>query len=123
MTVAPAGLRYLRLHLELDVETLDKAAPVLVSVKRSLAGFFDAATGGASRDGWTLGQNPTEDDVAEALLQARKLGLESIAGIQLWEVAPGGKELSWPAQLKPTELAVLDADPAHLKFQSLEVTA
>jgi hypothetical protein len=50
-------------------------------------------------------------------------GLESIGDIRLFELAAGGKQQGWPAQLKPTELAILATDPVSIQFQSLEVTA
>lgn len=111
LTIAPPKLRYLRLVLDLDIPTLDVAVDLSKFVKSALAGLFD---------GWTLGQSPTDDDIATVL--ARAPGLQSIVDISLREVAADGTEVPWPVRLKPTELAMLAADPVGLQLHSLEVS-
>ena len=102
------------------METLDQAGALGESVKSQLKRLFDTAVGGVDNDGWPLGVNPTEDDVAFALIDAPNL--ESIAGVDLREVIDGAIQ-DWPKTLKENEIVMLADDPVRLEFQTAEVFA
>jgi hypothetical protein len=119
LTIAPPGLRELRIELELDVLSLDAAAQVSADVKTQLKALFDTATGNLTRDGWALGLDPPADVVASAVGSVPDLS--SIASLQLFEIDAKGNKLPWPTQIKPTDLVVLADDPVRLVFHSLEV--
>lgn len=134
LNVAPASLnapnalriegpriRRLRIELVLQVQTLDHAGALAAFIKKQLASFFDTATGGAAKDGWELGINPSEDDIAFALGDAPNL--ESIENVTLRESVADGNEHDWPATLKANELVMLAADPIRIRFETAEVTA
>ena len=89
-------------------------------VKERLAQFFDTATGGVDEDGWALGLNPTEGDIALALIDAPYL--ESIKDVKLHEVGPGGRVLPELGALRRNELVILADDPVRIEFETAEVT-
>ncbi len=111
--------RRLRVGLTLRVESLDSAGALSEDVKKRLVALFDTATGGSDGDGWALGTNPSEEDIALALVDANNL--ESIAKVTFHEVAGNGLEQAWPATLKPSGLVVLDKDPVRIQFVTSEV--
>jgi hypothetical protein len=90
-------------------------------VRRQLAGFFDTVAGGIGNDGWPLGANPSQEDIAFALIDVPLL--QSVNDVNFVEVGRDGKELPWPAAIKPTELVVLAADPIRIHLQPTEVAA
>src|SRR5262249_11733190 len=111
--------RRLRIELRLRVETLDHAGELARFVKERLTGFFDTATGGIDKDGWALGVNPSEEDIAFALIDAPHL--ESIENVTLSEITDDGKVRPWPATLKATEIVMLAEDPIRITFETAEV--
>jgi len=111
--------RRLRVALTLRVESLDRAGALSEDVKKRLVALFDTATGGSDGDGWALGTNPSEEDIALALVDANHL--ESIAKVTFHEVAGDGLEQAWPATFKPSGLVVLDKDPVRIQFVTAEV--
>jgi hypothetical protein len=121
LTIAAPGVRTLRIELNLDVEALDMAADVSVEVKELLTGLFDTTTGNLTRDGWPPGLTPAQDVVASAIRGVD--GIASIVDITFVEIDEKGNELSWPDDIKATELVVLADDPVRLEFHSLEVVA
>ena len=106
--------------MNLLVPGLDVAGDVARSAKGRLAQLFDTATGGADQQGWRLGENPTEGDVAYALIDLPDL--HSIEGVTLFELQGRRTERPWPASLNPDELAVLASDPVRIEFLTSEVT-
>ena len=121
LTIAGPRLRRLHLELALRVERLDDAGRVQRDVESRLLGFFDSATGGRSGAGWALGDSPTEDDVAHALLDIPNV--ESIEGIELYEMPDGGTLRPWPGALQPDELAILAAGAVRFAFVAQESAA
>jgi hypothetical protein len=111
-------VRPLRIELTLRVEMLDHAGELGEFVKSQLKRLFDTATGGIDDDGWPLGVNPSEDDIAFALIDAPHL--ESIGSVKLRELA-GGKVREWPNTLKETEIVMLAEDPVRIEFETAEV--
>jgi hypothetical protein len=118
LTVSGPTLRKLRIKLILEVESLDKAADLSVEVKVRLTALFDTLTGNLSGDGWPLGLTPAEDVVAAKISDAP--GLASTTSITFFEVDAKDNELSWPAQIKATDLVVLADDPVRIEFQTQE---
>lgn len=112
-------IRRLRIDLELQVETLDHAGALTDFVKQQLATFFDPATGGTDKDGWALGLNPNEGDIALALIDAPHL--ESIKDVKLRDITDDGRVLPSLEALKGNELVVLDDDPVRIQFETAEV--
>jgi hypothetical protein len=114
-------VRRLRIDLELRVASLDHAGAVARTVKDRLIGLFDMAIGGVDKDGWALGENPAEGDVALALIDTPRL--ESIVGVSLHEDRGDGREGAWPETIKTNELVMLADDPVRLHFATAEVVA
>lgn len=112
-------VRRLRVDLQLRVETLDHAGAVARDVKERLVEFFDTATGGARHDGWALGINPSEDDVALALIAAPRL--DGIGAVALREILTDDSDRPWPAAIARTDLVMLDDDPVRIEFETAEV--
>lgn len=121
LQIVEPSLHRLRVVLTLLVESLEHAGLLSEEVKRRLMTLFDTTTGGSDGDGWALGVNPSEEDVALALIDAKHL--ESLIRVRFLEVADDGVERMWPATLKPMELVVLDTDPVRIEFVSAEVMA
>jgi hypothetical protein len=121
LQIVGPSLRRLRVELTLRVESLENAGALTKDIKKRLVDFFDTATGGIDGDGWGLGVNPVEDDIALALIDADHL--ESLAAVTLQEVVGDGVERAWPEMLKPVELAVLDDDPVRIHFEMAGVRA
>lgn len=114
-------LRRLRVDLRLRVASLDDAGAVAREARRRIGALFDTSTGGVEADGWPLGANPNEADVAVALADlARLLG---IAGVELHEIAADGSAQPWPAALVRTELPWLVQDGVRVAFETVEVDA
>ena len=115
------GIRKLRIELVLEIETLDHAGQVSKWVKDQLATFFDSNIGGVDKDGWALGLNPTEEDIAYMLINAPHL--EGITGVKLFENTGDGVQLPWPETIKPTDIVMLDEDFVSIQFETAEVAA
>jgi hypothetical protein len=113
--------RQLRIDLRLRIERLEYAGALGEAVKQRLAAYFDTGTGGTEKQGWPLGANPSEEDIALALIDAPKL--DGIAGVRLLEAIDQGRERQWPASLKPTDIVVLASDPVRIQFETAEVLA
>ena len=114
-------IRKLRIELVLEIERLDYAGQVSKWVKNQLAAFFDSTNGGVDKDGWSLGLNPTEEDIAYVLINAPHL--DGIAGVKLFENVSDGVEQPWPGTIKPTDIVMLDEDPVRIQFETAEVMA
>jgi len=114
LQIVVPSLRRLRVGLTLLVESLEHAGALSEEVKRRLIALFDTTTGGNDGDGWALGVQPNEEDIALALIDAKHL--ESLIQVRFVEVADDGVERMWPAALKPVELVVLDTDPMRIEF-------
>jgi hypothetical protein len=134
LAAAPAGLgvasalriqgpdvRTLRIKLNLTIADLDYSGEVARDAKQRVRDLFDVATGGISKNGWQLGENPEESDIAYVLSDAPKL--DGIQEIQRYEVDKDGNERAWPASLKATELVMLSDDPVRIDFTVVEVVA
>jgi len=120
LRIEPPVVRQLRVDLGLQVETLDNAGVLTDFIKRRLAEFFDAATGGVVSDGWPLGATPNEGDIALTLMDAPYL--ESITEVNLREIIRGGQVLPLLEAVKTNELVMLAADPVRIQFETSEVT-
>lgn len=114
-------IRRLRVELELLVETLDRAGEVSASVKQKLFEFFDTGTGGIDKDGWQLGDRPSEEDIAFAISDAPHL--EAIGGVRLHEITEDGNELPALEGGSPREIVMLADDPIRIQFETAEVMA
>jgi hypothetical protein len=112
-------VRRLQVEVELRVETLDHAGGLGEFVKAQLIHLFDTGAGGMDQDGWPLGVDPTEDDIAFALIDAPHL--ESIGGVKLRESVGEGKVVPWPNAVKAGEIVMLADDPVRIDFQTAEV--
>jgi len=111
------GIRRLRIELQLLVDSLDQAGQLSSSVKKKLGEFFDTATGGLDKDGWVLGANPSEEDIALAISDAPYL--ESIENVNLYEITEDGRELPLAAP-GPREIVMLADDPIRIQFETAE---
>lgn len=119
-------VRRLRVILDLLVASLDYAGEVSRTVQQRIKDLFDTATGGADNDGWPLGATPSDEDIALALVDTRRL--EGIEGVSLREVMSDGSERPWPDAVKPDavkpgELVALDDDAVRIAFKTVEVIA
>jgi hypothetical protein len=112
------GIRRLRIELQLLVNSLDQAGQLSSSVKKKLGEFFDTATGGLDKDGWALGANPGEEDIALAISDAPYL--ESIENVKLYEITEDRRELPLAAP-GPREIVMLADDPIRIQFETAEV--
>jgi hypothetical protein len=112
-------VRRLRIDLRLRIETLDKAGALAEAIKRRLAAFFDTSSGGVEKEGWPLGLNPGEEDVALALVDAPFL--EGISSVALHENLGAPTDARWPASIKSSDLVMLDDDPVRIQFETAEV--
>ncbi|HSK62780.1 MAG TPA: hypothetical protein VK893_03030, partial [Pyrinomonadaceae bacterium] len=112
-------VRQLRIDLSLRIESLDHAGAIGEFVEQRLKSLFDTATGGIDNDGWPLGLNPTEDDIAFALIDAPNL--ESIGDVKLRESVAEGDVRPWPGTVKATEIVMLAEDPVRIEFKTAEV--
>jgi hypothetical protein len=121
LRISGPSVRQLRVHLQLRTETLDYAGDLLRDVKARLASFFDTATGGAERLGWPLGVNPSEEDVALALIDIPHL--DSIEDVGLREIVGDEEEQPWPSSLKRHEIALLADDSVRIQFETAEMLA
>jgi hypothetical protein len=116
-----ATVRRFRVELTLRVATLDVAGELARHVKQTLRAYFDTDTGGNGRDGWALGASPSEDDIAEALLDEPYL--ESIVSVALSEIDAAGAGHPWPRTIKTTDLAMLANDGIRIAFEIAEAAA
>jgi hypothetical protein len=114
-------VRRLRVDLTLRIASLDDAGAVARAARERIAALLDTATGGIDQDGWSLGDSPDESDVALALTDAPCL--HGIASVVLNEIASDGTVHPWPAELRPTELVMLDKDGIRVEFETVEVIA
>jgi hypothetical protein len=112
-------VRRLQIESELRIETLDHAGELGEFVKQQLKSLFDTASGGMDQTGWPLGLNPTEDDIAFALIEAPHL--ESLGNIKLRESVAEGEVRPWPQTVKETEIVMLADDPVRIDFETAEV--
>ncbi|OFA06908.1 hypothetical protein [Duganella sp. HH101] len=111
-------LRRLRISVALTVETLAGSGQLADYVKATLSAFFDPALGGLGRQGWPLGADPAEDDIALALLDAP--GLEGLDSIVFEEIKDDGSAVIWPHTVRRNELVVLDQDGVRIDFIIME---
>jgi len=116
---APAIL-WLRVDLVLEVATLDDVGAVTLAAKERIAAFFDTEFGGEARDGWPLGENPREEDIAQALLDIDRL--LGIGRIDLVRVVDGKAE-SWPDRIGADRLVRLDPEIARATPRQAETIA
>ena len=114
-------IRRLRVNLGLRVASLDDAGAVARDARNHIIALFDTLTGGPDEDGWQLGQNPTEADIAMALATVPRL--EGIARVALREITSDGADQPWPESIKPSELAMLHKDVIRVEFKTVEVIA
>lgn len=119
LRIEPPVIRRLRIDLGLQVETLDNAGALTDFVKQQLAAFFDTATGGVDKDGWPLGANPNEADIALTLIDAPFL--ESITDVDLREITADGQVLPSLDKVKANEIVMLADDPVRIQFETAEV--
>jgi hypothetical protein len=115
------NLRRLRVDLQLAVASLDDAGVVAREARKKIAALFDTTTGGIGGEGWALGDNPTESDIAVVLADVARL--EGIVSIALNEIAADGAEQDWPASLQRTELPRLVNDGVRIEFETVEAIA
>ena len=114
-------LRYLRVDLRLTVASLDVAGAVARAAKKHIIALFDTSTGGVDEQGWPLGENPNESDIAVVLADVARL--EGIASVTLREIADDGTELPWPSSLQRTQLPRLVKDGVRVEFVTVEKIA
>jgi hypothetical protein len=121
LRIEPPKVRRLRLSLQLQIDDLDNAGEVAKAAADKLQALIDPATGGVTKDGWPLGLNPTETDIAVALIDTPHL--QSIEQVQLIESVDEHTERLWPTSLRPDELALPAKDPVRIEFVAPEVRA
>jgi hypothetical protein len=114
-------LRRLRVDLRLTVASLDVAGIVARETRKKIVTLFETATGGVDGEGWALGDNPNESDIAVVLADIARL--EGIASVTLHEIAADDTELPWPVSLQRTELPRLVKDGVRIEFETVEVIA
>jgi hypothetical protein len=114
-------VRRLRVELKLRIESLDRAGALAKRVKEKLTAFFDTMVGGLDQRGWRLGVNPTEDDIALALIDIEYL--DGMLDVRLREVSEDGRPARWPDAMAATQIAMLAADPVRIEFETAEVIA
>jgi hypothetical protein len=105
LQIAGPAVRSLRVELTLRVESLDQAGVLAKRVKEKLGAFFDTGIGGLDGRGWQLGLNPSEEDIALALVDTEYL--DGLLEIRLREVGEDGTTGPWPTALAPTQVAML----------------
>jgi len=118
LTITGPAVRRLRIALVLRVATLDVAGTAASEAKDRLLARFHIERGGEAGDGWPMGSNPREDDIAEALLDLP--GLEGIVSITLFEVDELGAERPWQGAVGPRELVMLAPSDIHIGFDVVE---
>jgi hypothetical protein len=126
LRVTGPRVRRLRVVLRLRVVSLDHAGAVARDVEKQVAALFDSAGGGRDGCGWALGREPSEEEVARALVDVQRL--EGLGEVTLNEVLPDGAEQPWsgPGGGRPVrrdELVVLDEDAVRLGHEVVEVVA
>jgi len=121
LRIAGPHVRRLRVDLRLGVKTLDDAGDVGKQAKARVVNRFSTEFGGDLGEGWPLGQAPSEDDVAEALLDIP--GLESIVSISLFELDELGVERRWQDAVASGDLVMLTAENVRVGFEILEAVA
>jgi hypothetical protein len=121
LRIEEPAVRRLRVELRLRVARLDHAGALGRTAKARLEALFDTATGGSEHEGWALGDNPSEGDIAQALLDAPHL--EGIVSVVLRESEDNGIERPWPEKVKPTELVMLAEDAVRIQFEPVEEVA
>jgi hypothetical protein len=114
-------VRRLRIVLGLRVASLDHAGQVSTDVQKRIKALFDTATGGVSGEGWALGAEPSEEDIALALLPIRRL--EGLGDVTLREVLADSVERPWTGAVRRDELVLLDKDAVRLELKTVEVIA
>ena len=87
-------------------------------MKAKLLAHFDTEFGGERHDGCPLGVSPTEDDIAEALLDVQDL--ESMVSVALIELDEAGGEHPWPKNIGQRELTMLATDGLRVGFEIVE---
>lgn len=111
-------VRRLRIALTLLVASLDHTGEVSRNVKQRITLFFDTAMGGVDKDGWALGENPGEEDLALALLDTPHL--EGLAQLTRYEITVDSAERPWTGTVKRDELVMLDEDALRIQFETAE---
>ncbi len=112
-------IRRLRVALRLRVASLDDTGEVSRTVKGRIRALLDSATGGTDGEGWALGESLSEEDIALALIDTRRV--EGLARVTLQEVMADGAELPWTGAVERDELVMLDKDSVRLEFETVEV--
>jgi hypothetical protein len=111
-------LRRLRVDLTLRVASLEVAGAVAREARKQIHALFDPSVGGADQAGWALGENPGAADIAVALANVPLL--ESIAAVDLREIAADGSDPPWPQTLRSNELVRLETDGVRIQFETIE---
>ena len=111
-------LRRLRISVTLRMASLTGSGQLAIQAKRALSAFFDPANGGLEGAGWPLGADPSEDDVALALLDAPQL--ESIEQVSFQEIGPDESAAPWRGRVRPHELVMLADDGLRIEFDIVE---
>jgi predicted phage baseplate assembly protein len=118
LVIAGPAARRLRIALTLRVATLDVAGTVAGLAKERLVARFDTERGGDDGEGWPMGRDPREEDIAGILLDLPDL--ESIVSIARLEVGELGGERPWRGGVGPQELAMLAPEDILIRFEVLE---
>jgi hypothetical protein len=121
LTIDGPRVRHLSIHLKLAVNTLDDAGSVGQQSKAGLVKRFSTEFGGELGEGWPLGHAPSEDDVAEALLDIP--GLESIVSISLFELDELDVEQPFRDPVAASDLVMVTAENVRIEFEILEAVA
>ena len=121
LTITGPRVRRLRVALDLRVATLDLAGRVAKESKDRLVKRFDSELGGDDGQGWALGREPRDADVAEALLDIENL--QGIASIRLFEIDQLGTETAWSAPVKPDQIVRLEPEDVRVGFEVMEAAA
>jgi hypothetical protein len=114
-------VRRIRVELSLRVVSLDDAGAVTDRARRNIAKLFDTTIGGVDGEGWALGANPNDDDIAFALLDVERLA--GIASVAMLELAGADEVLPWKAAVAAHQLVMLADDGIRISFEPAEVAA
>lgn len=103
----------LKVELQVVIDSLDSAGSVAEEIRQRLTRYFDVSEGGIYQQGWMLGQNANEQEIALAIRAITHV--ESLRQIRLIKVT-NQDELSWPSKLGARELVRLNEDFVQLTF-------
>lgn len=120
LTITGPRVRKLVVEVDLRVSTLDAAGTLARQAQERLVRRFATNIGGDLGEGWALGRSPSEDDIAEALLDIPEL--DGVASIKLFEANELGIEKPWSG-VSSGDLVMLSGENIRIGFDVMEAAA